>query len=708
MARKLIIDGKEIEAEDNLTLLQACEQAGAEIPRFCYHERLSVAGNCRMCLVEWVGAPKPQASCALQVKDIFPNKDGTPAKINTKSPYVKKAREGVMEFLLINHPLDCPICDQGGECDLQDQAMAYGRAAFYRFDENKRAVEDKYMGPLIKTIMTRCIQCTRCVRFATEVAGVPDLGATGRGEDMEITTYLEKAFSSELSGNIVDLCPVGALTSKPYAFNARPWELRKTESVDVMDAQGCNIRVDARGPEVLRVLPRVNEDVNEEWISDKARHACDGLRTQRLDKPYLRKNGKLEPVSWAEAFAAIAAKAKATRPQAMAAIVGDLAAAEEIKALKDLMTSLGVANLECRQDGAKLGGPRPSYLFNSGIAGVDAADALLLIGANPRWEAPVLNARIRKTWLGGALKIAGFGVTRDQTYPVENLGNDLSALSKIADGSHAFAQVLKDAKRPMVIVGPGVVARPDGAAILNLVAKIAGDTGMIGPAGSVAEGGWIGFNVLHTAASRVAALDLGFVPGQGGRDMAGILDGASKGEIEFVYLLGADEFDTAKLGKAVVVYQGTHGDAGAHRADVILPAAAYTEKEGLYANFEGRMQRARRATFPPGEAKEDWAILRALSDVLGQRLPYDDLTSLRAAIVRQVPHFAQEGLAAAHKGADPAVWNAIGLSGQVDTSCPLASSIKDFYMTNPIARASKTLAECSRIFSDPAHKMAAE
>jgi NADH-quinone oxidoreductase subunit G len=703
MARKLIVDGKEIEADDNITLLQACELAGAVIPRFCYHERLSVAGNCRMCLVEWVGAPKPQASCALQVKDIFPNKDGTPAKINTNTPLVKKAREGVMEFLLINHPLDCPICDQGGECDLQDQAMAYGRASFHRFNENKRAVEDKYMGPLIKTIMTRCIQCTRCVRFATEVAGVPDLGATGRGEDMEITTYLEKAFASELSGNVVDICPVGALTSKPYAYNARSWELRKTESIDVMDAQGANIRVDTRGPEVMRVLPRVNEAVNEEWISDKTRHACDGLRRQRLDQPYIRKNGKLVPATWAEAFAAIAARVSATKPDAMAAIVGDLAAAEEIKALKDLMGALGVTAFECRQDGAQIGsGPRQSYLFNTTIAGVDAADALLLIGANPHWEAPVLNARIRKAWLNG-MKIAGLGVTMDQTYPVHDLGNDPATLASLADGSHAFAKVLKDAKRPMLILGPGGLARPDGAAILQLAAKLAGETGMIGPAGSVAEGGWNGFNVLHTAASRVAALDLGFVS-----DRRDVLGGATKGEFDFIYLLGADEIDTHALGKAFVVYQGTHGDAGAHRADVVLPGAAYTEKSGLYANFEGRVQLANRAAFPPGDAKEDWAILRALSEVLGRKLPYDDLDALRRALVADAPHFANIGEAPAHPGADPTIWNAIGTAGAVNSSMPLASPMRDFYLTNPIARASETMAECSRIFVKPQQQMAAE
>ncbi|HKX65244.1 MAG TPA: NADH-quinone oxidoreductase subunit NuoG [Rhizomicrobium sp.] len=706
--RKLIVDGKEIEADDSITLLQACEQAGAEIPRFCYHERLSVAGNCRMCLVEWVGAPKPQASCALQVKDIFPNKDGTPAKINTTSPYARKAREGVMEFLLINHPLDCPICDQGGECDLQDQAMGYGRAAFHRFNENKRAVEDKYMGPLVKTIMTRCIQCTRCVRFATEVAGVPDLGATGRGEDMEITTYLEKAFASELSGNVVDLCPVGALTSKPYAFNARPWELRKTESIDVMDAQGCNIRVDTRGPQVMRVLPRLNEEVNEEWISDKARHACDGLVRQRLDRPFVRVHGKLKPASWAEAFAAIAAKVKDTSPEKMAAIVGDLAAAEEITALKDLMAALRVTNLDCRQDGAKIGGgPRQTYLFNSTIAGVEAADAILLVGANPRWDAPVLNARIRKAWLASGVRIANIGPAVDLTYPAQQLGTDIAVLEQIASGSHDFAKVLTDAKRPMIVLGSGALTRKDGAAILKLAAKIAADTGMIGPAGTHAEGGWNGFNILHTAASRVAALDLGFLPGAGGRDVAKIVDGAQKGEIDFIYLLGADEFDVAHLGRAFIVYQGSHGDAGAHHADVILPGAAYTEKDGLYVNFEGRVQRGRRAAFPPGEAKEDWAILRALSEVLGVKLPYDDRAALVAAIEKDAHHFAALNTAPVHADTAAATWSGIGESGALD-SVPVTAAIADYYLTNPIARASETMAKCSQELVHGARQMAAE
>jgi NADH-quinone oxidoreductase subunit G len=712
--RKLIIDDKEIEAEETITLLQACEQAGAEIPRFCFHERLSVAGNCRMCLVEWVGAPKPQASCALQVKDIFPNKDGKPARINTTSPVARKAREGVMEFLLINHPLDCPICDQGGECDLQDQAMGYGRAAFHRFNEGKRAVKEKHMGPLIKTFMTRCIHCTRCIRFATEVAGVPELGATGRGEHMEVTTYLEKAFASELSGNVVDLCPVGALTAKPYAFNARPWELRKTETVDVMDAQGCNIRVDARGSQVMRVLPRVNEEVNEEWISDKTRHACDGLLRQRLDRPYVRVDGKLKPASWAEAFAAIAAKVKATAPDRMAAIVGDLAAAEEIKALKDLMGALKVRNLDCRQDGAKIGmsadggkAPRQTYLFNTSIAGIEAADAILLVGANPRWDAPVLNARIRKAWLANDMKLANIGPAVDLTYPIEQLGNDITILEKIADGSHPFAKVLTQAERPMIVLGAGAIARKDGEAVLHLAARIAADTGMIGPAGSHTEGGWNGFNILHNAASRVAALDLDFLPLNGGRDVAGIMDGAQKGGIDFVYLLGADEMDVTRLGQAFVVYQGTHGDVGAHRADVILPGAAYTEKDGLYTNLEGRVQRGRRATFPPGDAREDWAILRALSDVLGVRLPYDNRGQLLEALGADVTHFASLNAAPVHADTRAVTWEGIGRPGPLD-SAPVVHLIHDFYLTNPIARASQTMAECSREFVTGAGLAAAE
>ena len=485
--------------------------------------------------------------------------------------------------------------------------------------------------------------------------------------------------------------------------------MRKTESIDVMDAQGCNIRVDARGPQVMRVLPRLNEEVNEEWISDKARHACDGLNRQRLDRPYVRVGGKLKPATWSEAFAAIAARVKASSPDRIAAIVGDLAAAEEIKALKDLMAALGVKNLDCRQDGSKIvAGPRQSYLFNSTILGVEAADAILLVGANPRWDAPVLNARIRKAWLASGVKVANIGPAVDLTYPVEQLGTDIATLEAIADGSHSFAKVLTDAKRPMIVLGAGIVARADGAAILKLAAKIAMDTGMIGPAGRHVDGGWNGFNILHTAASRVAALDLGFLPGDGGRDLAGIIDGAQKGEVDVLYLLGADEFDLAHLGRAFVIYQGSHGDAGAHHADVILPGAAYTEKDGIYVNFEGRAQFARRAAFPPGEAKEDWAILRALSEVLGATLPYDNRAALVAALEKGVTHFATLGEAPVHADTSPATWGGIGQGGTLDTKTPVEHAIRDYYLTNPVARASETMAQCSREFAGNAAKMAAE
>ena len=702
---KLIVDGKEIEVPADFTLLQACEAAGAEIPRFCYHERLSIAGNCRMCLVEVKGSPKPVASCAWGVRDCRPGPNGEPPEVKTTSPLVKKAREGVMEFLLINHPLDCPICDQGGECDLQDQAMAYGHARFNRYEEHKRAVTDKNMGPLVNTIMTRCIHCTRCVRFAAEVAGADEIGATGRGEDMEITTYLEKAVTSEMSGNVIDLCPVGALTSKPYQFNARPWELTKTESVDVMDAVGSAIRVDTRGREVMRILPRVNEDINEEWISDKTRFVWDGLRRQRLDRPYVRRNGKLQPATWQEAFATIAEKIRATRPERMAALVGDLPSTEAIKALKDLMLALGVANLDCRQDGAKIGaGPRQGYIFNTTIAGIESADALLLVGTDPRWEAPIINARIRKTWLRGGLKIARLGPARDLTCTVEELGNNAATLGEIAAGNHPVFQMLKSAKRPMLIVGQGALARKDGAAILAACARIARDTGMIGPSG---ESGWNGFNVLHTAAARVGALDVGFLPHKGGKDTQGILEATSKGEIDFVYLLGADEIDTQKLAKAFVVYQGSHGDAGAHRADVILPGAAYTEQHGTYVNTEGRVQLARRAAFPPGDAREDWTILRALSDVLGRKLPYDDLTTLRQHMLNDAPGWNALDLAPTCPGAEAPAWSNIGTPGPIDATA-FSYAVKDFYLTNPVARASQVMAECSAQFVTPARAAAAE
>jgi NADH-quinone oxidoreductase subunit G len=678
---KLLVDGKEIDVPAEYTLLQACEAAGAEIPRFCFHERLSIAGNCRMCLVELVGSPKPVASCAWGVRDCRPGPKGEPPSVNTKTPMVRKARRGVMEFLLINHPLDCPICDQGGECDLQDQAMGYGFDSS-RYQENKRAVEDKYLGALVKTSMNRCIHCTRCVRFATEVAGVPELGAIGRGEDMEITTYLEQALTSELQGNVVDLCPVGALTSKPYAFIARPWELGKTESVDVMDAVGSAIRVDSRGREVMRILPRINDDVNEEWISDKTRHVVDGLKVQRLDQPYLREEGQLRPASWPEAFAAIKSRVSRIDADGIGAIAGDLAAVEEMFALKDLMQRLGARNIDARQDGSAIHPRwgRASYLFNSTIAGIENADAVLMIGSNPRKEAPVLNARIRKRWRAGRMSVGLIGEQVDLTYPYEYLGAGAETLTDLAAGRHAFADVLKRAERPLLLLGAGALARADGAAIASLAAKAALAVGVI-------KEGWNGFSVLHTAASRVGALDIGCVPGEGGRTALEMAD-----SLELAFLLGADEIDIRP--GAFVVYIGTHGDAGAHRADVILPGAAYTEKSGIYVNTEGRVQLANRAVFPPGDAREDWAILRALSDVLGHRLPYDSLAQLRQALFQAHPHLQRIDQIAPGSSADIERLAAVG--GTPDKA-PLRSPIDDFYLTNPIARASAVMAECSAL-----------
>jgi NADH-quinone oxidoreductase subunit G len=671
------VDGVEIEVPAGVTALQACEMAGVEIPRFCYHERLSIAGNCRMCLVEVSpGPPKPAASCALPVAEGM--------EIKTDSEMVKKARNGVMEFLLINHPLDCPICDQGGECDLQDQAMAYGRDGS-RFEEHKRAVKDKHMGPLVKTIMTRCIHCTRCVRFATEIAGVPELGLLGRGEHAEITTYLEKSLDSELSANVIDLCPVGALTSKPYAFVSRPWELSKTESIDVLDAVGAAIRVDARQTEVLRVLPRLNEDVNEEWLGDKSRYACDALSRQRLDRPYVRRDGKLAEANWDEAFAAIADKMKGLDASRIAAIAGDLCDAESMFALKGLMDSVGSPNMDCRQDGAKLPtDTRAGYLMNTTIAGLEAADAVLLIGTNPRWEAPLVNTRLRKAWLQGGAAIAAVGPQIDLTYPCDNLGAGPEMLKAIADGFHPFAETLKGAERPVVIVGMGALSRSDGDAVLASARALADNCNIV-------RDGWNGFNVLHTAAARVGGLDLGFVPGEGGRDVAGIVAGAAAGDIELVYLLGADEIDTSGLGDAFVVYQGHHGDAGAHRADVILPGAAYTEKNGTYVNTEGRVQLGRQAVQPPGDAREDWSIIRALSGVIGAKLDYVTLGDVRAGLSAANPLFDQVDQV------QPASWDAFGAAGEMDAA-PFESPVANYYMTDPISRASETMAECTREF----------
>ena len=684
---KAKVNGVEIEFENGMTVLQVAELAGEEIPRFCYHERLSIAGNCRMCLVEVKpGPPKPQASCALPAAD---NQE-----IFTNTPMVEKARKGVMEFLLINHPLDCPICDQGGECDLQDQSMGYGRDDT-RYEENKRAVEEKFMGPLIKTVMTRCIQCTRCVRFVTEVAGVPDIGLISRGEDVEITTYLDKAVASELSANVIDLCPVGALTSKPYAFNARPWELTKTESVDVMDALGSAIRIDVRGPAVLRVLPRTNDEINEEWISDKTRYACDGLSRQRLDRPFIRTGGKLVPATWNEAFDKVAEKIKATSADRVGVIAGDLQDAESMKAALDLFGANGVKNLDCRQDGAALGvGPRESWLFNSTIAGIEHADVVLLVGTNPRLEAPVLNARFRKQWLAGKTRFGVIGEAADLTFGYDHLGAGADSLAGLAKSKSEFVKAFKDAKNPAIIVGQGALARADGAAVLKAAADVATAFGVV-------REGWNGWNVLHTAAARVGGLDLGFTPGEGGKTAAEMV---RKGALDVLFLLGADEIDVSKS-DAFTVYLGTHGDAGAHKADVILPGAAYTEKAGLYVNTEGRVQRGERASFPKGEAKEDWAILRALSDRLGATLPYDTLDQLRTRLFADHPTFGQIDLA---PGSIPTTFDldALGAAGDVSDT-PLASPIKAFHLTNPIARASVTMAECAAVVSGAA-KIAAE
>jgi len=679
---KLIVDGKEIDVPAEYTLLQACEAAGAEIPRFCYHERLSIAGNCRMCLVELKGGPKPVASCAWGVRDCRPGPNGEPPEVLTRSPMVKKAREGVMEFLLINHPLDCPICDQGGECDLQDQAMGYG-VDTSRFAENKRAVEDKYLGALVKTSMNRCIQCTRCVRFSAEVCGAPEMGATGRGEDMEITTYLESALTSELQGNLVDICPVGALTSKPYAFAARPWELGKTQSIDVMDGVGSAIRVDTRGREVMRILPRVNDAVNEEWISDKTRHIVDGLRTQRLDRPYVRQNGQLRPATWAEAFAAIAAKVRMSDGKRIGAIAGDLAAVEEMFALKNLLAEYGSTNLAVQGGDAfdpKAG--RASYIFNPTIAGIEQADALLIVGSNPRKEAAVLNARIRKRWRTGRLKVGVIGPKADVTYDYDYIGAGPESLADVASGKHSFAEVLKGAERPIILVGSGATARHDGMAVLSAAAHLAVNLGAI-------KDGWNGFAVLHDTASRVGALDIGFAAG--GLNTAEM---TTFGTLDVLFLLGADEI-TPPDG-TFVVYTGTHGDRGAHRADVVLPGAAYTEKQAIYVNTEGRVQMTNRASFPPGDAKEDWAIIRALSEALGKKLPYDSLAALRQAMFKTVPHLMRINQIASGEAAG--IKTIAGKGGAVEKAA-FKAAVEDFYLTNPIARASAIMAECSRLAS---------
>jgi NADH-quinone oxidoreductase subunit G len=654
---KVTVDGQELEVPQGATVLQACEMAGKEIPRFCYHERLSIAGNCRMCLVEVSpGPPKPQASCAL------PAAEGQ--VIKTDSPMVKKAREGVMEFLLINHPLDCPICDQGGECDLQDQSVAYGRGGS-RYDENKRAVTEKYMGPIVKTVMTRCIQCTRCVRFAEEVAGVEEIGAIYRGENMQITSYLERAVSSELSGNVVDLCPVGALTSKPYAFEARPWELTKTMGIDMSDAVGTNVRIDSRGRQVLRVLPRVNDDVNEEWASDKTRHHVDGLVLRRLDRPFVRKDGKLVAASWAEAFAAIKA---VNAGSSVAAIAGDLVDCETMFAAKALVAALGSDLLEGRQTGLKYDVSSLSAVnFNTTIAEAENADVVLLIGTNLRWEAPLINTRIRKAVFKRGTKVFSIGADIDQSYKVEQLGNDASLVANLPE---AALEALSKAERPMIIVGGGALS-VDGVhgAALALADKV----------GAVKDG-WNGFNVVHFSASRMGGLMLGYAQKGGIADIV-----AAKPKLAF--FLGADEVDFTNFADTLKVYVGHHGDKGAHAADIILPAAAWTEKDFTTVNTEGRVQLSDKAVFAPGDAREDWSIFRALADALGVNVGFDSFEACRAAMIAAVPALGVEGLA-------DYGWTVPSLPAAPSAS-EIPSPIKDFYLTNAICRASPTMQRCS-------------
>ncbi|KAL6761957.1 NADH:ubiquinone oxidoreductase 76 kDa subunit [Haematococcus lacustris] len=670
---EVFVNGQGVVVPKTSTVLQACDAAGVDIPRFCYHQRLSIAGNCRMCLVEIEKSPKPQASCAMPA--------GPGMRIKTDTPVVKKAREGVMEFLLINHPLDCPICDQGGECDLQDQAMIFGSDRS-RFVETKRTVDDKNLGPLVKTVMTRCIHCTRCVRFSSEVAGTAELGVTGRGRDSEVGTYVEKLVASELSGNVIDLCPVGALTSKPYAFTARSWELKSTESVDVSDALGANIKVDSRGTEVMRITPRLNEDVNEEWLSDKGRFQYDGLKRQRLNVPLVKGSKGLQPVNWPEAFQAVAKAFQGVQGDQIKAIVGKLTDAETMIAVKDLLNRLGSGNYKHEDDVGPVpmsADVRSTYLGNTTVAGFEKADVILLVGSNPRLESPVFNARLRKTWLDGA-QIGLLGEAVDLTYKYEHLGSDPAALAKLS--SNPFFAMLKAAKNPAVVVGPGVLRRPDREAVMQAVHKLVEQAGVVRP-------DWNGFNVLHESASRVAALDLGILPSASARQAP---------PAKLVWLLGADDYAPEDVPEdAFVIYQGHHGDRGASRADIVLPGAAYTEKAGLYVNFEGRVQQTRMAVPLVGDAREDWKVVRAVSEVLGTQLPYDTASAVKARLAEVAPSFAVVNTL------QRPVWlngevvkglEALAAQQKLQPSLALKTPIENFYMTDAISRASATMAKC--------------
>tara|TARA_B100001123_G_scaffold356380_1_gene410022 strand:- start:1797 stop:3836 length:2040 start_codon:yes stop_codon:yes gene_type:complete len=664
---KITINNKEIEFEEGMTVLQACELAGAEIPRFCYHERLSIAGNCRMCLVELEKSPKPIASCAM------PATDGM--KINTNSVYVDKARKGVMEFLLANHPLDCPVCDQGGECDLQDQSLFYGLGNS-RYTENKRQVTEKYMGPLIKTQMTRCIHCTRCIRFATEVAGIPELGAIGRGEDMEITTYLEKSMESELSANVIDLCPVGALTSKPYAFEARPWDLKKTETVDVMDAIGSNIRVDTYGWEVKRVLPRVNEEINEEWISDKTRYACDGLLKQRLDTPYIRENGRLQKTSWDKALKFLISKIKSFNPSEVAGLIGDLADLEMIYSFKSFFEKcIGSTNLECRQDKIYINPTeRINYIFNSSINGIEDSDFILLVGTNPRLEATILNARIRKAYIRNRMKIYSIGDPGDLTYPYKNIGSSTKIIKDIASGNHEISAQIKKSKKPIIIIGESALYGQSGQYLFEELKNFLSKNNFI-------KKDWNALNILTQQASRVGAIDLGAYLINENENFL-FFNKLDNNDFKFIYLLGADNINFDKKDK-FIVYQGSHGDNGAEIADIVLPGAAYTEKNGLFVNLEGRLQKAHKASYPPGDAREDWIIFKDLANMMKKPLGFNNVEQLRESIYKKIQQKINDKKNKTNK---------IDFMDQDISILPI-----DYYHSNPIARASKVMNECKQI-----------
>uniref|UniRef100_A0A7N1A4H6 NADH dehydrogenase subunit 11 n=1 Tax=Kalanchoe fedtschenkoi TaxID=63787 RepID=A0A7N1A4H6_KALFE len=670
-AIEVFVDGYPVKIPKGMTVLQACELAGVDVPRFCYHSRLSIAGNCRMCLVEVEKSPKPVASCAM------PALPGM--KIKTDTPLAKKAREGVMEFLLMNHPLDCPICDQGGECDLQDQSMAFGSDRG-RFTEKKRSVVDKNLGPLVKTVMTRCIQCTRCVRFATEVAGVQDLGMLGRGSGEEIGTYVEKLMTSELSGNVIDICPVGALTSKPFAFKARNWELKGTETIDVTDAVGSNIRIDSRGPEVMRIIPRLNEDINEEWISDKTRFCYDGLKRQRLNDPMIRgADGRFKVVSWRDALAVVADVAHQVAPQDIVGVAGRLSDAESMMALKDLLNRLGSNNVWCEgTESQPCADLRSGYLLNSSIGGLEKADVFLLIGTQPRIEAAMVNARIRKTVKATQAKVGYVGPPTDLNYDHQHLGTGPQTLAEIAEGRHPFSSDLKNAKNPAIIVGAGLYEREDKNAIFSTVEKIAQISNVVRP-------DWNGLNTLLLNAAQAAALDLGLVP-------------ESDKKIEsakLVYLMGADDVNLDSVPKdAFVVYQGHHGDRSVYRANVILPASAFSEKEGTYENTEGCPQVTVPAVPTVGDARDDWKILRALSEVAGISLPYDSLEGIRSRIKTVAPNLLHV------EEREPPAFSTISLRPQSNeemSPIPFGTAVENFYMTDAITRASKIMAQCSAL-----------